>query len=233
VQILFFMPWIIGDIHGCLSQLNELLDLIPDDGEKRIFLGDYIDRGPDSAGVVDRLLKDRENSIFLKGNHEVMLLEYYLHNDKAWLWPANGAADTLRSYGMNLTDNFDKLPESHQEFFLSLLPWYEAKDFICVHAGFNPENGTDLSRQNTDDLYWIREHWILNEQKWKGKHVYFGHTVTDDIDRFFSGPNLSIPNISQTGPFFGKKSTGLDTGCVYGGRLTAIHHPSKRVISIS
>src|SRR5690349_8000372 len=95
------MSWIIGDIHGCLRELNELLKAVPAD-DPLVFVGDYIDRGPDSAGVVERVLAEHRRSTFLCGNHESMMLAHFHSPQSAegqsWLYGPNGGMQTLRSY---------------------------------------------------------------------------------------------------------------------------------------
>ena len=118
------MDWVIGDIHGCLLELELLLEQIPRK-DKLVFLGDYIDRGPESAGVVDRLLKEKERSIFIKGNHETMFLSYFKSPaneripDSAFIM--NGGEITLHSYGLKRGDqDFKKIPTIHRKFYQNL-----------------------------------------------------------------------------------------------------------------
>ena len=219
------MEWIIGDIHGCIYELEALLDRIP--GEDRLcFVGDYIDRGPDSARVVNRLLREKDRSVFLTGNHEAMLMAYF-HNPgspegESWTFMANGGQKTLRSYGLKDERDFLFLPKSHQEFYKSLKTYYEDDEFIVVHAGVRVLDNPDIKIQNKSDLLWIREEWINNENRWTGKKIYYGHTPTRYIQGF---ENEHIPLI-------GKKSVGIDTGCVYGGYLTAICPQNDEIVQV-
>lgn len=216
------MPWIIGDIHGCLKELNALLCRIPEDAPL-IFLGDYIDRGPDSKGVVDRVLKEKHRSVYLMGNHEEMLRNHFKSQQTrtGWLYEINGGRKTLESYGLPATAGPEKLPPDHYDFFFKKLKLiYEGDDFIAVHAGLRVTKGSDQSKQKKRDMLWIREEWLFKQNQWKGKYVYFGHTPT----------NYLIPGHDR--PIIGKKACALDTGCVYGGSLTAIHHPDHRVIQV-
>lgn len=220
------MPWLIGDIHGCLNQLNRLLDQIPRD-ETLIFLGDYIDRGPHSAQVVDRLLLLGDRAEFLMGNHEAMLLAYYTEptspGSQTWMMPGNGAPATLKSYGFSRTTPWERYPAKHIEFYNKLKLWLEGDDFIAVHAGLDPDGDLTPAGQKHSDLLWTRERWIRNEMHWRGKQVYYGHTPS----RYVNGLDGACD------PIRGEKSTGIDTGCVYGNALTAIHHPDGEIIQVS
>ena len=217
--------WIIGDIHGCLRELDALLDRIPEH-EPLLFLGDYVDRGPDSAGVIERCLREKERSTFLMGNHESMMIHYFTDpgSDEArsWLHPLNGGKSTLASYRLSPGASFDSVPETHRAFLDSLLLYYESDNFLCVHAGLDVSE-PDISRQMRDTILWIRTPWIQHESKWKGKHVYYGHTPT----RYVNG----MENYREL--IDGRKSTGLDTGCVYGGCLTALNAENGAVIQVA
>jgi serine/threonine protein phosphatase 1 len=188
----------VGDIHGCRQALRELLDRVaPTEHDQLVFLGDYIDRGPDSAGVVGDLLALREHlpgTVFLRGNHEQLLLEVLAGADPL-NFLLNGGGETIASY--RKAGGWPP-PLVHQAFFASLLPLFSSAEFIFVHAGLRP--GIPLAEQSPDDLLWIREDFLAAEVDW-GKIVVFGHTP-------FEKPLLTADRI------------GLDTGCVYGGRLT-------------
>lgn len=217
--------WLIGDIHGCLRELELLLAKLPKE-EKLLFLGDYIDRGPDSSGVVSRLLREKERSIFLVGNHEDMLLAYYKRDQsparQSWLLGVNGGQNTLLSYGLNPEDSFEKLPASHREFYMKLKLYYEAPDFIAVHAGLRVEPPFTLESQKRSDLLWIRHEWLRNESLWPGKKIYYGHTPS----RFVLGPERENETIQ------GERSRGIDTGCVFGGSLTALRTEDEAIIQV-
>ena len=216
------MPWIIGDIHGCNDELKKLLALIPDDGT-RIFLGDYIDRGPDSRGVVDTILGIHQPVVCLMGNHESMLLSWFRKKEspEAVSFLLNGGQETFHSYGLDSDCVWEDLPTNHREFYDSLQMFFEGDNFIAVHAGVNVGRGADMSRQEKDDLLWIRHEWLRQESLWPGKRVYFGHTPAGKND-----PGTGIK------PFYGKNSVGLDTGCVYGGFLTACNPETGQVIQV-
>ncbi len=199
----------IGDIHGCLDKLEELLQRIPVNWEQDtvIFLGDYIDRGPDSKGVLDLLISLKEiygeNIVFLKGNHEAMLQDYLKGYDMSFFL-VNGGRSTLLSYGVD-PESYERLdlPLEHQRFLEQLLLFYETEDYFFVHAGVRP--GVPLENQLPEDMLWIRGPFIESKYDW-GKRIIFGHTV------------FSLPRVEEN-------KIGIDTGAVYGGRLTALILP--------
>lgn len=200
--------FIIGDIHGCLGMLKRLMDKIDwrPDRDRLIFLGDYIDRGEDSRGVIDFILKISQISKGVEcilGNHETIFLDFLSGRDmKTFL--ANGGAPTLQSYRNGPWDEGSMIPREHLAFLRSLRPWVELEDYYVVHAGLRP--GVELAGQDLDDLVWIREPFIYSEHDF-GKRVIFGHTP-------FSEPLVMANKI------------GLDTGAVYGNRLTCLELPS-------
>ncbi|MCE5212235.1 MAG: serine/threonine protein phosphatase [Deltaproteobacteria bacterium] len=205
----------IGDIHGCLEKLRELMDQIGIDytRDTLVFIGDYIDRGSFSKEVVDYILRLRseyKNIICLLGNHEQMFLRYLEGIDED-LYLINGGVNTLRSYEILLSDDTEKrksrIPAAHRRFFESLLPYYETDEYIFVHAGLRP--GLPLSDQESHDLLWIRYEFMESEQDF-GKTVVFGHT-----------PLMS--------PLIDKNKIGIDTGAVYGGKLTCIELPEVKI----
>jgi serine/threonine protein phosphatase 1 len=214
----------VGDIHGCADLLDELHDKILADAEARpaarrvvIYLGDYVDRGPDSKAVIDRMLADALpgfEQVRLIGNHEEMLLRFLGDPDVGPLWMYNGGAATCRSYGVDLAalpageDHFLRLrrqfaaalPAKHRRFFDSLVYRHEEGDYAFVHAGIRP--GMALARQDPEDLLWIREPFLYSDRD-HGKVIVHGHTP---VDR----PELRHNRI------------GIDTGAVFGGALTAL-----------
>ena len=200
--------FIVGDIHGCLGLLERLMEKVPWQPEKDqlIFLGDYIDRGEDPKGVVDYLVEFKRstpNVQFIKGNHEVMLLDY-LDGRNRDLYFANAGYTTLRSYLAAKPAGEEALiPPEHMEFYDSLKSYIEAEDYYVVHAGFRP--GVDLEDQTLEDMVWIREPFIYSDYDF-GKKVIFGHTPFKR-------------------PFVTENKFGLDTGAVYGNRLTCLELP--------
>ena len=205
----------IGDIHGCYDKLQALMGKVPIDLEhdRLVFLGDYIDRGPDSFKVVEYLInlkREYSNTVFLKGNHEEML-ELYLKGMEMMNFVSNGGHHTLESYSRHSGENdTDLIPQSHLDFFQSLLLFYETENYIFVHAGL--KKGVPLEKQKTDDLLWIRNNFIRKRYNF-GKRVIFGHT-------YFKEP-LIQPN-----------KIGIDTGAVYGNKLTCIELPDIKFYQV-
>lgn len=166
----------IGDIHGCLAPLKKLikkLDLQPDD--TLITLGDYVDRGPDSRGVIEYLIKlgKKCNLITLKGNHEE-LMELAFTSDLDMLqWFNVGGYTTLQSY---IKKGHDIIPDKHWEFIENCELYYETDTHIFVHGGIKPE--LDLDEQDVNDLLWMR---IADLKAHKsGKTIICGHTPQRD-----------------------------------------------------
>jgi len=208
----------IGDIHGCLRHLEALLARIgyQPPGDRLIFLGDYVDRGPDSAGVIDLLLELRAASpqvVCLLGNHERMFLDF-LDGRHPDIFLANGGRETLASYKrrshrwQRLTGRAE-LPDDHVAFLRGLPLMHVTPTHVFVHAGLRP--GVPLEEQREEDLLWIRESFftVLVELN---RTVVFGHS----------------PMVS---PFHEEKRIGIDTGACYGGPLTAYEVEEDRFIS--
>jgi serine/threonine protein phosphatase 1 len=206
----------IGDIHGRLDYLRELTDLrLPlKAGDLLVFIGDYVDRGPDSRGVIEFLihLSKRQDCIFLRGNHEDMLLRWLGRKalggavrDDDWIYE-HGGAETLESYGAatkgfwarrKLRRSASLIPAAHVEFLEQTRLTYEDPQTIYVHAGLNPEK--TLEEQSPTDLLTIREGWIDRESGF-GKRVVHGHTPTA-----FDGGALEVRFLPHR--------INLDTGC--------------------
>lgn len=206
----------IGDIHGCLSKLERLISKTDIDNKEDtlVFIGDYIDRGADSKGVVDFVLdlkRKMRTVICLKGNHEQMFLDYVCLNKNEDLYLSNGGETTIASYGYRNIRGDRKLnvPDSHMEFFNSLLSCYETDDYIFVHAGLR--KNVLLKDQKIQDMLWIRHDFIMSSYDF-GKTVVFGHTP-----------------MSHSKPLFLPGRIGIDTGAVYGGFLTCVELPSKKI----
>jgi len=205
----------IGDIHGCLEKLQDLISGMEIDrqNDKLIFIGDYIDRGRFSREVVDyviRIQNEYKNVFCLLGNHEQMFLRY-LDGENEGLYLENGGVATLESYNMLISDDIEKrknkIPPDHRKFFESLLPYYETEDYLFVHAGLKP--GTPPAEQKLFDLLWIRYEFIEAEEDF-GKIVVFGHTP-------FAEPLIEANKI------------GIDTGAVYGRKLTCVELPEVKI----
>ncbi|MEY4269314.1 MAG: hypothetical protein RLZZ58_530 [Pseudomonadota bacterium] len=212
----------VGDVHGRLDLLDELLAQIaadsaasPDRRHVLVMLGDLIDRGPESAGVVDRLTripKGIDEMVLLCGNHEEALIEL-IDGDSSNLafWLRYGGHETLLSYGIDEAD-IDRggdtlarafaqaVPRSHIQLYRDLVDHHVAGDYAFVHAGIKP--GVPLDRQRRRDLRWIREPF-LEDGRDHGHVIVHGHTITDDVDM---RPNR----------------IGIDTGAYRSGVLTAL-----------
>lgn len=213
----------IGDVHGRSDLLDQLLALIEDDDSARVpaerhlvFLGDLVDRGPDSRKAVSRaleLLRERPNVRLLMGNHEeIMLAAAEGDTDALRAWLRVGGRATLESYGLpgdvidtaTATELVDLLrahvPESHIAGIRGLESMVRLGDYIFVHAGIRPR--IRLDAQASRDLRWIREPFLSH----RGPHgfmVVHGHTVTSEVDE-------------------NDNRIGIDTGAYVSGRLTAI-----------
>jgi len=188
----------VGDIHGCLDDLQRLMARVePQESDRVVFLGDYIDRGPDGKGVIDYLLEFGRRfprSVFLKGNHEAMFLDF-LAGRNQMLFLYNGGGTTLSSYQ---EEAGIRIPKAHLDFLAGLATSFCTEDFIFVHAGLRP--GIPLEEQQEQDLIWIRDEFIYSDFDW-GKTVVFGHTPLQE-------------------PYVAANKIGLDTGAVYGRMLT-------------
>ncbi|MFO0938296.1 MAG: metallophosphoesterase family protein [Gemmataceae bacterium] len=147
----------IGDIHGCLVQFDALVDKIaPTQNDHLILLGDYVDRGPDSAGVISRILKLSKTVrvTCLKGNHEQMMLEAFDSQDKLSDWIRNGGDATLRSYA-GLNSSLRDIPSEHWNFLENqLVDYLESESHIFVHA--NAYSDLDMCEQPDYMLRWER-----------------------------------------------------------------------------
>lgn len=214
----------IGDIHGETGKLDRLHHMIRADARRRaanrrvaVYLGDYVDRGPDSAGVVDRLIADTLpdfERVFLMGNHEDFLLQFLKVAGSLTAWFYNGGIQTLESYDVDMRGDDvwmtdprqlqkefrSRLPTAHREFFEGLDLYHVEGDYVFVHAGIRP--GRRLDVQSRADLLWIRTDFLTSEVD-LGHVVVHGHTPVDAVE---IRPNR----------------IGIDTGAVYGGKLTAL-----------
>ncbi len=196
----------IGDIHGSLAKLRALVARCEDAAGGRpltfIFLGDYIDRGPDSAGVVAYLMEMQsrrgERFVALKGNHEAVALDVCDGMCPPDVWLSQGGTATLRSYGVA---RVQELPATVLDWFRSLPLSYDDGRRFFVHGGVDPER--PLHAQQARDLIWIREPFLSARRDY-GRLIVHGHTPVETGE-----PDLR-PN-----------RLNLDTGAVYGGPLTA------------
>lgn len=206
----------IGDIHGCLDHIKRLMERLPyvKGRDILVFLGDYIDRGHDSRGVLDFLcgLQDTgHETVMLMGNHEYYLLEAARRGDENFMATLRliGAEATLQSYGLqdlSQITNLAFMPERHRRFMQELKPLWEIEDFIFVHAGLEPFK--TLNEQRPPVIYEIRDAFFSSDFDF-GKTVVFGHTPFET-------------------PFLAPGRIGIDTGAVYGNLLTAVELPDVR-----
>lgn len=200
------LTFAIGDIHGSLDKLNRLIAQCRDhaDGHPMlfVFVGDYIDRGPDAAGVI-RYLIDLKSTmrgrvITLMGNHELMALAVVEGITPANNWLREGGAATLQSYGVA---DARELPSEHVEWLRSLHFAYDDERRFFVHAGVDPDKPLDA--QDEHDMVWIREPFLSDGRDY-GRLIVHGHTpVTNGM------PDLRSNRLN------------LDTAAVFGGPLTA------------
>lgn len=219
----------VGDVHGCAAELDQLLDLIESDASRRangrawriVMLGDYVDRGPDSKGVLERAMAlDAAGHVVLPGNHEQLMVHALAargehRESRARDWWRNGGEQTLRSYGADAQPGgefwlrLDCIPDAHCDFLLTILedrPVYHRDDqdgLLFVHAGVRPEDA--LAETARDVFLWSRHPRFLaaDGALWvEGLRVVHGHTPVE-------------------APVVHAHRVGLDTGAVYGGRLSA------------
>lgn len=204
----------VGDIHGCYDKLVALMDKMDLDWsrDKLIFLGDYIDRGPNTYEVVDYLINLRKKHpqvIYLKGNHEEML-ENYLSGRDRLSYLHDGGQPTLDSYLKHRRGDGGPIPGEHLDFFRSLVLFHETTDYIFVHAGL--KTGVPLAKQDSRELLWIRDRFIRSKVNF-GKRVIFGHTPFQE-------------------PLVQENKIGIDTGAVYSNLLTCVRLPDETFFSV-
>ena len=216
----------IGDVHGRLDLLEDLVAHIREDvaqhpsdsARSLIFLGDYVDRGPESRGVVDAVMSDLLpgfTTVRLMGNHEEAMLSFLDGESDGLDWLSFGGLETLLSYGVPLRSLpnsgeavkalqaalIEAVPERHVAFFRNCLLHYSVGDYVFVHAGVRP--GITLEKQTQTDLLWIRDDFLRVRSALPGRVVVHGHTICD------------LPqNRSQR--------INIDTGAFVSGRLTCL-----------
>lgn len=226
----------IGDVHGQLHWLDTVLDWIDRDGGSRahiVFLGDYVDRGPDSQGCIARLLEGQaagRNWTCLKGNHDRMFQWFmepvprpdpHLMVSMSWLHEALGGMETLQSYGVDAhgrrrlrdvhADALAAVPEAHRAFLAGLPTSLDTEHLFFAHAGINPY--VPLSEQDEEDLLWIRGPFLAAIEP-HPKLVVHGHTPVEEATHYGNRVNL-------------------DTGAGYGKPLTAAVFEGGEVFALT
>ena len=200
------LSYAVGDVHGSLDMLKALVDACREhaDGQalQFVFLGDYIDRGAESAGVVRFMMRLQDELgdrlIALRGNHEAFVLGLLDGAMPLGVWLANGGVTTLDSYGAR---EVGELPRAHLDWMRSLRLSYDDGRRFFVHAGVDPEKPLDA--QDERDLLWIREPF-LGDRRDYGRLIVHGHTPL----------TTAVPELRSN-------RLNLDTAAVYGGVLTA------------
>jgi serine/threonine protein phosphatase 1 len=200
------LTYAVGDVHGSLDLLKALVEACRQHADARdmrfVFLGDYIDRGPDSAGVVRYMMRLQDELqdrlIALRGNHEAFVLGLLDGVVPVGIWLRNGGVETLASYGVR---EAGELPRAHLEWMRSLRLSYDDGRRFFVHAGIQP--GEPLDAQDEQALLWIREPFLSDGRDY-GRLVVHGHTPLE----------TAVPDLRAN-------RLNLDTAAVYGGVLTA------------
>jgi len=212
----------VGDIHGRSDLLDNVFARIDADralfaGRRliEVYLGDYVDRGPDSRGVIDRLIaraQERE-VVLLRGNHDEVFEELLTNRARLEFWVQFGGLETMQSYGVRLrlpvtaanvlemhAEWVRSFPSRHRQFFSQLTNCYSVGDYFFVHAGIRP--GVPLERQSAEDMMWIREEFHRSGAD-HGKMVVHAHTPVK-------------------APEFRKNRINIDTGAYLSGSLTCL-----------
>jgi serine/threonine protein phosphatase 1 len=196
----------IGDIHGCNTALLQLLDHVqPSAADQVVFLGDYIERGPGSRQVIDSLLelRNRCSPVFLRGNHEVMILDAKEDPFKANLWQSYGGLEALVSYGAEFRQDWAAaIPNSHWKFLEKTVRFFETPDIIFVHACLAPH----LEMQDQPDWLLFWEFFDRIQPHKSGKRVICGHS----LQRSGMINNAGFAICIDTGPAVGGWLTCLD-----------------------
>lgn len=214
----------VGDVHGRLDLFNDLLKAIKKDAKsfagktQLILLGDYIDRGPESAGVIETIVSGGlpcDKQICLRGNHEEAMLNFADGSPAAYGWLQYGGLEALQSYGIKTEELIkgsgnpmkrlrdallDAVPKAHMQFLKRLPFSYTNGDYFFVHAGVRPK--VPLLAQDLGDMLWIREDFLKYKKPFE-QFIIHGHTITTE-------PDVQTNRI------------GIDTGAYKTGVLTCL-----------
>ena len=198
------MTYAIGDIHGCNRSFEALLaTLLLRDGDRLVLLGDYIDRGPDSRGVVDTIFRMREAGfevVCRRGNHEQLLLDGLLDPVRDDIWRINGGQQALDSFGVAASH---EIPEKYLHFFESTLFWYEMPGYLFVHGGLDFSLPDPLAQP--EHMMWMRRWYAGIDYGWLGQRIVLhGHTPEDAETIREQHARLNE-----------QQYLNLDNGCVY------------------
>ena len=219
----------VGDIHGRIDLVDQLLKQVDADIKENpvpqsieVFLGDYVDRGPDSRRVLDLLIErgKTHQAVCLKGNHELLLANFLSDPSTLGNWQRLGGLETLMSYGLKPSINMDArmqaelaahlaetLPAGHQNFLHGLKTSFTCGDYFFVHAGVRP--GVALQKQREHDMLWIRQEFLHCERDF-GKIIVHGHTPVARAD-------------------IRSNRINIDTGAYATGRLTCLVLESDKI----
>ena len=217
----------IGDIHGHITALESLLEVVPFvPGDLLVFLGDYVDNGPDVRGVLDFLcdFAERPNTVFLRGNHDQMLVDAYLDSSKFGIWECLAGAEPLASYGSGTTEDLlGKIPEDHLKFLRNrCVDHFQIDRFVFVHGGIRPDRSP--AEEDTDHLHWLTLSMALPHET--GLTVICGHSAQVSGQIADLGHTICIDTgISKGGKLTCLELSGFEywqsteEGSVHGGRL--------------
>jgi serine/threonine protein phosphatase 1 len=212
----------ISDIHGCNKTfrylVQEVLQLKP--GDQLYLLGDYIDRGPDTKGVLDFIMELQEKQYqvtTLMGNHEDMMLQALEGDEYLEHWYMNGGHQAMTSFGVN---DLSAIPEKYWKFLFQLDFYVELEDYLLVHAGFDFESPNPF--QNQKAMLWIRD-FKLDETYTNGKTIVHGHTP------------IPVFEIEDAVADTDNKIIDIDGGCVFKmrmGHLTALNLDTRQLHAV-
>jgi serine/threonine protein phosphatase 1 len=222
----------ISDIHGCAHLLEQMLGVIDADVARsrplhaiEVYLGDYIDRGPDSRATLDILIRRSQhgNTVFLKGNHEAFLAAVFRDPSRMMDWFQVGGMQTLMSYGLSPSPSPDEeeqralmqefaaaMPPQHHAFLQRLRLTFTCGDFFFVHAGVRP--GVPLQEQKEADLLWIRDEFLRSQKRFS-KYIVHGHTPVRSAEVLNNRANI-------------------DTGAYATGNLTLLSIQGSRLLAV-